>query len=202
MTEEVSKLFLEQLGSRILEILRLHDIPSELELSITSDVLFSVTAALEDEQFVSDGKLNFDDGLHELVFGFLEDWYQPGRETPNPQRMLFELEIVRAKGQVVETHFWAHWIDNPNLFKSDLEVAMKCRDIEEIDQPIPEKIMERFERRNKRAGNVTEIRIRLDEDHDRDEWISFSFPGNEFGNFENSLDGLYACILDMASKYS
>ena len=202
MSEEISRLFLERLGNEVLEVLRQHDVHSELEYSITSDVLFSVTAALDDKEFVSDGKLNIDDGLHELVFGFVEDWYQPEGRNLDLNRMVFDLEILREKGKIVETNFMAHWIERPDLFKENLEIAMGCRAIEEIDKEITEKINERFKRRNKRAGNVNEIRIRLAESFDSGKWDSFAFPVNEFGEFENSLDGLSKCILEMAKKYA
>ena len=202
MSEEKSKVFLERIGNEILGILREHDVSPELEYSITSDVLFSVAAALDDQEFVSDGKLNIDDGLHELVYGFAEDWYESEGASIDPNKMVFELRVLREKGKLVETYFWAHWIERPHLFEKEFEVSMSCRAIDEIDQEIPEKVKERFERRNNRAGNVNEIRIRLPKDLDSKKWKSFAFPKNEFGEFENSIDGLIKCILEVAKKYA
>jgi len=195
-------LFFTRIGNEILEILRTHDVPEHNEFSISSDILFSIAAALDDKEFVEDSKLKICSDSHESVYAFSEEWYQPKRECVDPHRTVFEVEIVREKGKLFETNFMAHWIELPHLFKEHFEVVMGCRSIDEVDQKIPDKIKERFERRDNRSGKVVEIRIKPFLQPENDEWLSFKFPQNEFGTYENSLDGLSICILSMAEKYA
>ena len=200
MITEVSNEFLKRIGSEILDVLRTHEVSNELEFSIASDILFSVASALDDEDFVKDRTLKIDDSLHEQVYGFFDDWYEPFEKRISPHRVLFELKIFRERGKTTETNFVAHWLERPNLFIDDLEVSMSCRTLDELDKDISNLVNERFEQRNQRFGNVKEIHIKLPKNFETDKWDIIEYQNNKYGKYEHSLNGLAQCILDIARK--
>ena len=200
MSDQISSEFLKRIGDETLNILRQHEVPKELEYSITSALLFNFATAIDDGEFVDERKLLIDDGLHEIVDAFCEDWYDPEKCDNPPHRIIFDIKIARERGKVAESNFIAHWIEMPDLFTENLEVLMGCRTLNEIDKRIPELIVERFEQRNKRFGGVKEIQIRLPENDGTDKWEIISFPDNSYGNYNNTLISLSKCIIDIAKN--
>jgi hypothetical protein len=191
---EVAKLFTPKdfasLALSLRQTAASHKVPPELRASLIEDVVFHF-AAFIDEKTGSD--------IHESIFSVLRRHAKQLGETPAPaDSLLAEVQITFFKGRKAELNVLRSSIAKPALLRLIVEIALGVRDTTEIKARVDTD--RRFADVLEKKGGVKTVRFRLANAADRAAWQEVKLQRSPHGKFEQSVEGLLACIRAVVTK--
>lgn len=167
-----------------------HKVPPDLQASLIEDVVFHF-AAFIDEKTGSD--------IHESIFSVLGKYAKQLGETPAPSdTLLAEVQITFLKGRKVALNVLRSSIAKPSLLRLIVEIALGVRDTTEIKARVD--TGRRFADLMKKKGGVNTVRIRLANAAGNASWQEIKLQRSPHGHFEQSVEGLLACIRAVVTK--
>ena len=181
----------ENLAVNIRSSLVKHEIPDELHYSIISDVLFDFAAYIDEKT---------NDNLHEVIDSYLEDHTEKILSDEQEDYLLADIEIIFEKGRKIKTNVLFSCLKNKEYGKLVLEVAVGVRDISELDKDVD--IDSRFEKLMKKKEGVVSVNFQPLKDLDTKNWLSIPLVGSEYGDFEQSIDGIFNLICKVAKQWA
>jgi hypothetical protein len=168
-----------------------HGVPPRLRASLIEDVVFQF-ATLVDEKTGS--------AIHESIFTVLGKHARQLGEEPAPaDSLLAEVEIGFLKGRKAELNVLRSSLEKPGMLRLIVEIALGLRDTTEIKARLDTK--RRFAELMKRSGGVTAVRFRM-AGGGRRKWLKIGLNDSSYGSFDQSLDGLLACIRAVVARDS
>jgi hypothetical protein len=181
---------LAELGLSLRQTVELHKVPQNLRASLIEDVIFRF-AVLLDERTGSD--------IHESISGVLSRYARQLGETPAPpDTLLAEVEVTFLKGRKAELNVLRSSIAKPKLLRLVLETALGVRDFTEIKARID--VERRFGELLKKKGHVRAVRFKMASGGGRRRWQEVKLARSSFGRFEQTVDGLLACIRTVVTR--
>jgi hypothetical protein len=161
-----------------------HKVPPDLQASLIEDVIFHF-AAFIDEKTGSD--------IHESIFSVLRKHAKQLSKAPAPSdSLLAEVQITFFKGRKAELNVLRSSIAKPALLRLIVEIALGVRDITEIKARVDTD--RRFANLMKKRGGVKAVRFNLANAIGKASWQEVELHGSPYGNFEQSVKGLLACV--------
>lgn len=161
-----------------------HGVPPRLRASLIEDVVFQFAAFMDEKT---------GGAIHESIFSVLRKHARQLGEDPEPADLLLaEVEIRFLKGAKAEFNVLRSSLEKPKMLRLIVEIAMGLRDTTEIETRIDTK--RRFAELMKRNRGIRTIRFRMADARGRYSWKEFGLEGSPFGTFDQSIDGLLACI--------
>ena len=180
MSEKIELEDFAELAHTIKPILESHDVPEQYHYSIISDVIFEFANLVDTKTETS---------FHESIYGLLEDHAEKLSTAGAGRILVTELEIEFGNGEVLEANVPDTQLEDEAQMRLQLEFTLTLRDIDEIDEEID--IEPRFRKLIARNKGIKELRILPGKEPDADAWVSVD-------EFEESMDGLIACIRKVA----
>ena len=181
MSEKISLEDFAAFAHTIKPILESHDVPGEYHYSIISDIVFEF-ANLVDTKTGSD--------FHESIYALLDKEVEALSKAGPDRIPVTELEIEFANGKVLEASFPDTQLEDDAQLRLHLEFTLAIRDIDEIDRDIDAE--PRFSKLVTKNKGIRALRILPGKEPDADAWVSVD-------DFDESLDGLIACVREVAS---
>lgn len=183
---------LVELALSLRQTVELHKVPQDLRASLIEDVIFRF-AVLLDERTGSD--------VHESISGVLSRYARQLGETPAPpDSLLAEVEVTFLKGRKAELNVLRSSIAKPKLLRLVLETALGVRDFTEIKARID--VERRFAELMKKKGGIRTVRFKMAVGGGRRTWQEVKLARSPFGRFEQTVDGLLACIRTVVTRSS
>ena len=181
MAKKIDLQDFNELAFAIKPILETHDVPAEFHYSIISDIVFEFANLVDAKTGTS---------FHESIYALLEEQTEALSKAGPDRIPITELEIVFGNGEVLEANVADSQFEDEAQMRLHLEFTLTLRDIDEIDEEIDAE--PRFEALVKKNKGIRELRILPGKEADADAWVSVD-------EFDESLDGLIACIRNVAS---
>ena len=185
MAKEIKLEDFGELAMSLKPSLLTHGIPDELHYSLLSDVVFQCAAFIDEKTGSS---------FHEGIDALLDEYIEALSGDISSDYMVAEIQIVFGKGRKVETNVLKSHLENKENIVLDFEMALGIRDIDEIDAKIDADA--RFAALMKKKNGIKSLDFKAAKDFENDNWYSIPLQGSEFGDFEQSIDG----ILKLVSK--
>ena len=179
-----------ELAFALKHALTAHEVPDKLHYSLISDNVFSFASFLDEKIGTS---------FHEQIYSLLDEHAEQLSGTLAGDYLIAELEILFEKGRKREMNLLKSHVDNSEHLLFDLEMTLEIRDLDEIDEVID--VNARFIKLLKKRKGIKAIKFNSAENLEKADWLEVPLAESEFGNFEQSLDGIEMCIREVTKKW-
>jgi hypothetical protein len=168
-----------------------HRVPPKLRASLIEDIVFRFAVFVDEKTGGSH---------HETISGLLAEHVKDLGALPTPEDYLVaELRITFLKGRGVELNVLRSSLLKPALLRLNLEVALGVRDIDEIKARIDTEA--RYAGLVKKKGGVKRLEFTAALAGAHPARQAVRLQGSRYGNFDQSLSGLVACIEAVAAQW-
>jgi hypothetical protein len=181
----------EDLIKNIKVSLDTHGIDEDQHYSLLSEILFNVTAFIDERANTS---------LHEVADSFIDDCYEKIQSNLNRDYLLADVNIFFGNGNKVETNVLKSNIENKEYYMLELEVALELRDISEIDKVVD--IEGRLNKLLRNKKGIVKVDFQPLKDLGSENWISVPLTGSSHGDFSENIEGLFELIKSVAKKWA
>lgn len=172
-------------------VLANHKVPPDVRASLIEDIVFQF-AVFIDEKTGTD--------FHESVLGVLGEHAKQLSASPKPSdHLVMELQVVFLKGRRAELNILRSCLLKPSVLRLNLEVALGVRDITEVGARVD--THQRFADLMKKKAGIKALMFSSASNIKRPSWQEVRLQGSAYGTFEQSLDGLVACIRNVAAEW-
>lgn len=169
-----------------------HNVPSEVRASLIEDVMFRF-AVFVDERIGSD--------IHESIISALSERSEQLAAPPEPiDSLVAEVEIAFVKGRKAELNVLRSHLTGLSSLLLVIEIALGVRDVTEIRSRIDTE--RRFRELIARKGGIRAVKFKPPRTSDKSSWQEVRLNGSPYGNFEQSLAGLIACIRVVSAQWA
>jgi hypothetical protein len=180
----------EELAVNFKSSLSTHEISKELHHSLISDLLFSVCVFIDQKSNTS---------FHETIGSYFEERSGAILSDKHQDYLLADIEILFSKGRKIETNFLKSALTNKDYAVLKLEVTFGVRGIDELDENID--INSRFKKLLRKKECISAVKFQPLKDLDSDLWLTVPLQGSEYGDFTQTIDGVYELMCSVAKQW-
>lgn len=161
-----------------------HGVAPKLRASLIEDIVFRLAVFIDERTGSSH---------HESISGLLREHAKELAASPEPvDALVAEVEIAFVKGGKAELNVLRSSLKKPALLRQCLEIALGVRDVTELRSRVDAD--RRFGELMVKREAVKALRFNSASTIGKPSWQSVRLHGSPYGNFEQSLKGLVACI--------